>query len=299
MTSPDDPSSTKRHAPYHADPPGQPTAFLIVLQGATAGQVFKLDRPVCVIGRAENADGPLADLGVSGTHAVVRVASGGAVSIQDLRSTNGTRVNDEPVDGTQNLEDGDRISMGATTILKFTFDDELKDSLQQRLADVGRIDALTGAYREKYFKEFLRSEFSYARRHLSALSVVVISIDHFQELLARHGDALADQILVEFSTRARVVLQKQHLFARLGHRTFGLLCRALPCAEACVLSDEIRLAMAAAPVDVHGVRVGVTISVGVASLPFRGINSATELLRLADMAVYDAKVTHTYDLFRE
>jgi two-component system cell cycle response regulator len=292
MTSPDDPGSTKRHVAYDPGPSSRPTAFLIVLQGATAGQVVKLDRPSCIIGRADKADFRLADLGISGIHATVRVAADGTVSIQDLHSTNGTRVNDERVDGIQKLEDGDRISMGATTILKFTFDDALKNSLQLRLVDAGRIDALTGAYREKYFREFLGTEFAYARRHQTALSVVVISVDHFETLLTTHGDALADRVLVEFSRRARAVLQDQHLFARLGHRTFALLCRALPSAEAFALADEIRLVMAAAPVDLDGLRLDVTISAAVASLPFPGIDSPSDLIRVADLALYDAKITH-------
>lgn len=293
MTSPDDPGSTKpHHVAVGATPPGRPTAYLIVLQGATAGQVVKLDRPSCVIGRGDRADFRLPDLGISGTHAVIRVASDGQVSIQDLHSTNGTRVNDERVDGTQKLDDGDKISMGATTILKFTFDDALKNSLQQHLVDSGRIDALTGAYREKYFRESLQAEFAYANRHLTALSVVLISIDHFQALVDEHGDARADQILVEFSRRVRGVLHDQHLFARLGHRTFSLLCRALASAEAFALADEIRLAVAAVPVDLGGLSVQITISASLASLPLPGIDSPNAFLRIADIGLHDAKVTH-------
>jgi two-component system, cell cycle response regulator len=292
MTSPDDPGSTKPHVATDVTSPGRETAYLVVLQGATAGQVVKLDRPSCIIGRGDSADLRLADVGISGTHAVIRVAPGGDVSIQDLRSTNGTRVNDERVEGIQKLDDGDKISMGATTILKFTFDDALKSSLQERLADSGRIDALTGAYREKYFKEFLRVEFAYALRHRTALSVVLLSIDHFQTLVDDHGDARADQVLVEVSRQVREILHANHLFARLGHRTFGLLCRALGSAEAFALADEIRLVVAAAPVDVGGLSLDVTVSASVASLPLPGIGTPNAFLRIADIGLHDAKVTH-------
>jgi two-component system cell cycle response regulator len=292
MTSPDDPGSTKPHVAVDVTVPRRPTPYLIVLQGATAGQVVKLDRPSCVIGRADTADFRLADLGISGSHAIIRVATAGEVSIQDLRSTNGTRVNDERLDGIQKLEDGDKISMGATTILKFTFDDALKTSLEQQLADVGRIDPLTGAYREKYFTEFVRAEFAYAQRHRTALSVILVSIDHFQTLVDERGNAVADQVLVEFSRRVREVLHGQHLFARLGHRSFGLLCRALPSAQAFALADEIRLAVAAAPVEVGVVSIEVTVSASIASLPLPGIDTPKAFLRVADIGLHDAKVTH-------
>jgi len=292
MTSPDDPGSTKpHHVAVGATPPGRPTAYLIVLQGATAGQVVKLDRPSCVIGRADRADLRLPDLGISGTHAVVRVASDGQVSIQDLHSTNGTRVNDERVDGTQKLDDGDKISMGATTILKFTYDDTLTMALAAQLAGQGKLDGLTGAYREQHFRERLGEDFAYSIRHQTPLAVAVISIDYFEQLRSEHGPDCADKILAEFGRRARALLA-DHLFGRLGRRTFGALYRDLTLDEACAITEKIRIALAGSPVDVGDLHLAVTMSAGVSALPFPGIESASVFLRMADIGLMDAKQTH-------
>ncbi|MGZ6793784.1 MAG: FhaA domain-containing protein, partial [Mycobacteriales bacterium] len=68
-----------------------------------------------VIGRGADADLQLTDTGVSRRHAEVRVADG-QVELHDLGSTNGTRVNGQPV-GSATLADGDRITVGTTDLV--------------------------------------------------------------------------------------------------------------------------------------------------------------------------------------
>jgi pSer/pThr/pTyr-binding forkhead associated (FHA) protein len=69
-----------------------------------------LTAPV-VLGRGVEADVQLPDTGVSRRHAQVDGAR-----IQDLGSTNGTRVNGSRV-AEADLDDGDRITLGSTEIV--------------------------------------------------------------------------------------------------------------------------------------------------------------------------------------
>ncbi|HLI55121.1 MAG TPA: DUF3662 and FHA domain-containing protein [Acidimicrobiales bacterium] len=75
------------------------------------------NRPV-LIGRLPECDIVLADPNVSRRHAEIRPTGEvpPAWAIDDLGSTNGTRVNGMPVVGSRVLRPGDRISVGATTI---------------------------------------------------------------------------------------------------------------------------------------------------------------------------------------
>lgn len=93
---------------------------LVVTQGLRIGALFALDRPAIVIGRAEDVDVVVPDRAVSTVHAIIRVDPDGVVSIQDLRSTNGTRVNGRRITASLELQEGDEISLGAGTTLKFT-----------------------------------------------------------------------------------------------------------------------------------------------------------------------------------
>ncbi|MCL2769757.1 MAG: DUF3662 and FHA domain-containing protein [Solirubrobacterales bacterium] len=69
-----------------------------------------------VIGRSRECDVVLDDTGISRRHAELRPSPQGW-TIADLRSTNGVRVNDRPIEGAQVLRSGDRIELGSTRIV--------------------------------------------------------------------------------------------------------------------------------------------------------------------------------------
>jgi hypothetical protein len=75
--------------------PANKSLALTVLDGATRGRVFPVDRPRMIVGRA-GADIALDDPEVSRWHCAVEV-HGEQVTLRDLDSRNGTYVNDERV----------------------------------------------------------------------------------------------------------------------------------------------------------------------------------------------------------
>jgi pSer/pThr/pTyr-binding forkhead associated (FHA) protein len=87
-------------------------AFLVIERGGFPGAEFNVTAEETLIGRNPNTDITLVDEGVSREHAVV-IWEDGACSIEDLQSTNGTKVNGKRV-RSQPLQDGDRIQIGGT-----------------------------------------------------------------------------------------------------------------------------------------------------------------------------------------
>ncbi len=79
------------------------------------GRRFPLRQGTTIVGRADDAHVKLADVGTSRRHARIAYDGTSAV-ITDLGSTNGTLINDEPIDE-QLLRPGDRIRLGATTLV--------------------------------------------------------------------------------------------------------------------------------------------------------------------------------------
>lgn len=89
-------------------------AWIEVHEGSTAGAVHRLGAEPVTIGRHGDAElqlDPERDLSVSGHHAVL-IPVGGGWTIRDLASTNGTWVNDAPIEADRALADGDRIRLG-------------------------------------------------------------------------------------------------------------------------------------------------------------------------------------------
>ena len=90
------------------------TARLEICSGEFVGMVYELVADETLIGRNPTTDITLLDEGISREHAVlVSDASDSSHQIEDLGSTNGTRVNGKSV-RTATLYGGDEIEMGHT-----------------------------------------------------------------------------------------------------------------------------------------------------------------------------------------
>lgn len=94
---------------------------LAILQGVDAGKIYPVEKPVVVIGRSE-ADLVLGDTEVSRRHAQIEI-KGGVVVLRDLKSTNGTYINEQRVTS-QPLDNQAEFRVGATTLMLILTDTE-------------------------------------------------------------------------------------------------------------------------------------------------------------------------------
>ena len=85
-------------------------AWIRVIKGFYEGLELPVDRDWIVIGRGHTADVVLADATISRAHAAI-VYDGEAFYVQDLGSTNGTRVNGKRSPRAV-LTDGDEVRLG-------------------------------------------------------------------------------------------------------------------------------------------------------------------------------------------
>ena len=99
-------------------------AFLTVTSGALKGNRFQVDRDEVVIGRVPENVVYIDDPSVSGRHCVIR-RDGKRFTLTDLKSTNGTRLNDVTIQSYR-LSAKDRICAGA---IEMIFDgDDIEDA---------------------------------------------------------------------------------------------------------------------------------------------------------------------------
>jgi diguanylate cyclase (GGDEF)-like protein len=267
----------------------QVQAFLVVLQGSNLGEMHKVEGPETIIGRAMSAQVRLNDDGISRRHCRV-LQIGGQVVIEDLGSANGTLVNGEAVQH-QALKEGDKVRLGANTMLKFTYQDKLDETFQQQMYDAAARDGLTKAYNKKFFADRFETEFAYARRHRSVLSLIMFDVDHFKRVNDNYGHLAGDAVLVMLARIAQSMIRTEDIFARYGGEEFAIICRGTPLLNAGIVGERLRTAVEQASFDYQGQRLPVTISVGVAALPEATVGSAQELIGEADEALYEAKKT--------
>jgi diguanylate cyclase (GGDEF)-like protein len=266
-------------------------AYLVVLAGSNVGEMYKIEKDRTIMGRGDHVDVRLFDEGISREHAQVVQEKGDTGSrniLEDMGSTNGTFCNGAKVQR-QVLADGDKILLGSTTILKFTYQDKLDEMFQRQMSESALRDGLTKAFNKRYFTERMDSEYTYAVRHDAPMSLMFLDIDHFKKINDVHGHPAGDHVLVELAKIAHGALRNEDIFCRYGGEEFAVVSRGTDLAESRPLAERLRQAVEAHDFEYEGKRIPVTISVGVARAPRAGIGSTAEFIALADETMYTAK----------
>jgi diguanylate cyclase (GGDEF)-like protein len=133
------------------------------------------------------------------------------------------------------------------------------------------------------------------RPHDHPVALLLLDIDRFKEVNDTLGHAAGDQLLRLTANRLNTLARSGDLLGRLGGDEFALLLTSIPVvgARTAPLAYTLRQAREiaerlAAPTEVAGVRMSVEVSVGVV-VADAGAADLTELLRRADIAMYQAK----------
>lgn len=265
---------------------GAERAYVVVIAGPGVGEMFRVGEEA-TIGRGSQAEVRILDDQISRRHArLLRTET--SVWVEDLKSTNGTFVNGEPIDQRE-LSDGDKIQVGTTTILKFSYHDELEEQFQRQMYDSALRDGLTGAFNKKYLLERLETEFSYSSRHETPLTLLIFDIDHFKELNDTYGHLAGDHVLSTLANHVSQSIRKEDVFARYGGEEFVLVSRGIGEEGAQRLAERIRSSIEELSFEHGGSQLPVTVSVGVATAPHAQITDTTTLVGAADKALYAAK----------
>jgi two-component system, cell cycle response regulator len=262
-------------------------AYLIVLNGSSAGKMYKIVGDEMIIGRSANADILLTDDSVSRNHArICRV--GHALQVSDLGSTNGTYCNGDLI-STHVLNDGDKVQVGSSIILKFSYQDNLEEQYLKQLYESATKDGLTDVYNKKYFLNQLNYEFSFAQRKGVPLSLIVFDLDKFKLINDNYGHLAGDAILKHVSRVVSSRIRSHDLFARYGGEEFVLLLRETDDQAAAMLAERMRRQIEQNKIQYEGQTIPVTISAGVASTVRRVFQTPAQLIDVADMALYRSK----------
>jgi diguanylate cyclase (GGDEF)-like protein len=247
--------------------------------------MYKLKGNRAVLGRGERVDIRVLDDGVSREHAAIE-RDGGKPVLFDLKSTNGTFCNGERVTR-QDLTDGDKIAIGSTTILKFTYQDQVDEHYQRQLFESALRDGLTSTFNRRYFVDRLHTEMRFAIRHAKALALLFIDIDHFKEINDTYGHQAGDQVLTGVAREITATIRSEDVLARYGGEEFAIICREIEPEGARILGERLRRAIAGKRFEHDGRQIPVTVSVGCAVR--RTVDDPHALVAAADAAMCDAK----------
>jgi diguanylate cyclase (GGDEF)-like protein/PAS domain S-box-containing protein len=148
-------------------------------------------------------------------------------------------------------------------------------------------DALTGLPNRLLFLDRLATaDARQARSRGRGVAVLFLDLDNFKQVNDVHGHATGDRVLVQVAARVAESVRATDTVARIGGDEFAVISEDTDAETATAVASRIQKALEA-PVALEGERFLVSVSIGIALSPPHPV---PDLLRLADVAMYQAKV---------
>jgi diguanylate cyclase (GGDEF)-like protein/PAS domain S-box-containing protein len=160
--------------------------------------------------------------------------------------------------------------------------------LEQDLQILCRTDPLTTAANRRAFNEILSQEFSRFKRSQKEYALIMIDLDHFKSINDQHGHSVGDQVLIEVTERCKDNIRVHDILARLGGEEFCILLPYTETKQAQKVAERLREKIEIKPIIVDGLRVKVTISVGI-SLVSTCDEDGHQAMERADQKLFQAK----------
>ena len=174
--------------------------------------------------------------------------------------------------------------------------DRINHELEEKraaLEQLSRTDGLTGLVNRRHFEERLAAEWARSERYRAPLSCLLLDIDHFKKVNDTWGHPFGDIVLKEVAKVARRALRDVDVIARYGGEEIIALLPETSPDEAWRAAERVRMGVEAMRLTCRTVeppeQVRCTASIGVATAPAPAVESAEQLVQLADECLYEAK----------
>jgi diguanylate cyclase (GGDEF)-like protein len=266
---------------------GDANPCLLLLTGPSMGTVYRLDSKESFIGRSEECTIVLDDDRISRSHAKVIRSDSGEVIVQDLESTNGTFKSGRRI-SVDVLGEGERFQIGRTSLMRLSLTEETERSFRQLYESSVR-DSLTGLHNRGFFDERCKAELSYAERHGSPISLLMLDLDLFKDVNDTCGHLAGDQVLCSVGALLQGAVRAEDIVARYGGEEFAILAPGTDIRRAGQLANRIRSLVDLMVVFWEEKTIHITISVGVACREPGTKGEDQNLVMAADRALYAAK----------
>ena len=165
----------------------------------------------------------------------------------------------------------------------------LRKQLEKEVAQLAFFDPLTQLANRRLFNDRLGQVLTRARRTQSAMALLFIDLDKFKPINDAHGHEVGDWVLQSVARRILACLRASDTAARVGGDEFLVLLPDIQTSnDAIALAEKLRQALEQPYVTPAGLSMRASASIGIAICPKHG-QSAQDLLRLGDQAMYQAK----------
>ncbi|WP_325346042.1 GGDEF domain-containing protein [Xylophilus sp.] len=178
------------------------------------------------------------------------------------------------------------IGMNALTVLLLSVGGIVlaTDRVRAEFQYLARHDTLTGVLNRGALMDVFEAAVERARRQRTALSVLLLDLDHFKAVNDTHGHQAGDRVLQDFVAQLQGMLRAPDTLGRYGGEEFVVLLPGTELRTALGVAERIRSGIETSPGMLR-----YTVSIGVTELRRTPGETMDTLLARADQALYEAK----------
>jgi diguanylate cyclase (GGDEF)-like protein len=169
---------------------------------------------------------------------------------------------------------------------------ELEDNLVQAremMRFKATHDTLTGVWNRGAVLETMEREVWRSRREGISLGVLMVDLDHFKSVNDNYGHVAGDTVLKEITKRMQTDVRPYDVIGRYGGEEFLVLLPGCNREVTKATAERIRKIVSAAPVETGAGSLKLTMSIGAVATGDWPTNSPSQILQMADAALYRAK----------
>ncbi len=175
---------------------------------------------------------------------------------------------------------------------------------QKQLEHIAHFDALTNLPNRVLLADRMHQAMVQAQRRGQTLAVAYLDLDGFKGINDTYGHDAGDQLLVAVSHAVKQAMREGDTLARIGGDEFVAVLADLTDATDCENTLTRLLAAAAQPMPFGDFQLQVSASLGVTFFPQADPVDADQLMRQADQAMYQAKLSgknryHVFDAVQD
>ena len=158
-----------------------------------------------------------------------------------------------------------------------------------RLYRMATLDRMTGLYVHHYFQERLAEEIKRSERNQMPLTLIMADLDNFKRVNDTYGHQSGDIILKDVAKIIHNNIRSFDIAARNGGEEFAVILTDTDIAAANHIAERLRKKVEAAVFSGAAVPLKITISIGIAQYNPKEDKNKDDLIKKADMALYEAK----------
>ncbi|MDI6870458.1 MAG: diguanylate cyclase [Bacillota bacterium] len=163
--------------------------------------------------------------------------------------------------------------------------------LYEQVKKLSITDGLTRVYNRRYLEERLEQEFRRSQRHKTFLTALMLDIDHFKHINDTYGHQMGDEVLRKLMELCRQVTRSTDIIGRYGGEEFMVLLPETDLMGGKCVAERLRKLVETQTFTTDKGPIRITISLGICTMPAEGIETALQLVKGADEALYRAKQT--------